>query len=810
MTFLRILSLCLVAKALIAQDSPSTAVLLYLPSPQGAAAFSGTYAGNGRISFASLPPVSPNFDTVRLGDFNGDRITDVIFYNSSNAAAYLGLGTGNGGYNFSGLFWSPGYDFVVTGDLNGDKVTDVVLYHSADGTMYTGISNGSGGFQYLYYLISSGYTKVVVADFSGDGKDDIFLYNASNGLAWLLVSHGDGTYHYNGVSVAPNYTLGKGFDTVVARDINLDGRPDLLLYNSQTGVMVVGIVVSPPGTNEGTNDQTNFTFSTLANPVPGYSSVVLFDYNGDGKADMLLYSKANTYANLVLGNGDGTFSSGTSISLPSSGYDNVFAADLDGDGLGDLLFYSSTNGNAVVGTHPNVGSFTITADYWGTSRIMQAFQPFNQPWRDLQSCVNNPNNTVCSLPNPPGTYHLTLGDTIGVNRQSGNPLTIDGVGSIVYTDGSTVSGIMKIATKIPVKIQNFQLYDPAGYCTKGYNPNPAPKILAIHQADINAWPANPNSYNGPYAVEVYNSAFNCGQGGSYRDAAGIYVDTSQGYSNDLYIHGSYFNWSTVGVGGGNVSGAFQSGLGCDVLSTYPNSTSVTNPRNIVVDKNFWYHTGEGSLTVSHDRWVRISNNQFADDQYVHNSGTDQGGIIYIDECADTVSVDGNTMTGPGGTSACLNLNNCISRTGAIELYGRNVSVGTTAANTMSNYYYEGVSGGNFYNLNISNNTFKDNEWSGFLPYGHIKAWDAAQPDGANYRQGSVLTITNNKISNQALPSTAYAITFPVNGQATPILSTGISISGNTVTNINPQCYESPFNFSAVTFDQFSSWPVCPQ
>ena len=467
---------------------------------------------------------------------------------------------------------------------------------------------------------------------------------------------------------------------------------------------------------------------------------------------------------------------------------------------------------------------------------------------DLNSCITA-GNSYCSLnPTPAGGgsyYTVSSSNAILLNSASGmaSSVTVDGGGAILISDGSTTNGIIPVNYQCAgcsgLKIQNFQLYNSSSYCTTSLGTTHTPPLLAITHADIlggrngsGTWPSNPLSYTGPYAVEIYNNVFNCGQGGDLQPGAGI-LATAGGasYTNDLYIHGNYFEWSTVEVSGGNASEPYGT-TGCDVVSAYKDSKDIYTPRNIVLTGNYWYNSGEGSLSISHDRYVQITNNSLTDDNWVHQAVVwsdsypyKQGGTIYIDQCADTVTLYGNTLSGPaastspsGTTSVCppgINTG-CVSQTNGIEMYGRNIQIGsssTSTSNTISNYYLEGVSISNAYNATVYGNTLNNTNQSGYAPYGSLHVWDlySVYPSGSS-RQGTSISLISNTISNTASGSSnTWGITLANGSSPTP---TGISISGNTVSSgAGYQCYKSPFSGSSSSVSgatsSYSYWSTCP-
>ena len=209
----------------------------------------------------------------------------------------------------------------------------------------------------------------VVADFNGDGKPDIAIgnypnygqFNASpdgNGLT-ILLGNGDGTF--TPVSnPAPDTVL--GVDLIVG-DFNGDGKPDLVTDDENEHTIVL----------LGNGDGTFTAAPSITTPGLGFPYLA-GDFNGDGKLDLLVETGTDqgNGAVVLLGNGDGTFTTGPTL---ESGYFlyNVFSGDFNGDGKLDLVTVEADSTNS--GLLYYIGVFLGNGD--GTFSILQQSSQFN-------------------------------------------------------------------------------------------------------------------------------------------------------------------------------------------------------------------------------------------------------------------------------------------------------------------------------------------------------------------------------------------------------------------------------------------------
>lgn len=132
------------------------------------------------------------------------------------------------------------------------------------------------------------------------------------------------TYISNGASITGPSTYWSG-----AADFNRDGRLDFVAADNRVADNINGFVavISSAGAYS----------APISHPVGFYvSNLRPADFNNDGKADLLLCGTNNA---IVLGNGDGTFSTPSYVPMPVGTVAgvNCTTADLDNDGNQDIL-----------------------------------------------------------------------------------------------------------------------------------------------------------------------------------------------------------------------------------------------------------------------------------------------------------------------------------------------------------------------------------------------------------------------------------------------------------------------------------------
>ena len=215
--------------------------------------------------------------------------------------------------------------------------------------------------------------SLLVADFNGDGHRDVAVLNnpgaPANGTVSILPGKGDGT-----LGPAVNYNAGVEPGAMTAMDFNGDGRPDLAVASRGGGVASDHAVSILLANADGTfRDGGKY-------PVPGTQtpmSMVSADFDGDGKADLIVYDSQESLI-FLHGNGDGSFEVKTNL----AGYGPLYsypvflaAGDFNKDGKTDLALLNddatltlllnagdgsfATRRRYVAGTHLATGYYLV-------------------------------------------------------------------------------------------------------------------------------------------------------------------------------------------------------------------------------------------------------------------------------------------------------------------------------------------------------------------------------------------------------------------------------------------------------------------
>jgi FG-GAP-like repeat/Abnormal spindle-like microcephaly-assoc'd, ASPM-SPD-2-Hydin len=262
-----------------------------------------------------------NSGAIAVGDFNNDGKLDVAVGNGSSINVYLGKGDGTFRNPIqSSVTFTP--DFIVAGDVNNDGKLDLLAsYGDGDGVLVAVLlGNGAGKLtQGASYGPSNDYGgPLAVGDLNGDGNLDFLVSGESTGGAGTSAYLGNG----DGTFRLGGGTAGDGFPAV--GDFNGDGILDAAAPD--------GFADSYVDVCLGNGDGTFHDCNSYNTGIPVYA-VAAADVNGDGKLDLITDGVV-----VLLNNGDGTFSQGSTVGLGSLGTNApIGVGDFNGDGKLDVV-----------------------------------------------------------------------------------------------------------------------------------------------------------------------------------------------------------------------------------------------------------------------------------------------------------------------------------------------------------------------------------------------------------------------------------------------------------------------------------------
>src|SRR5438874_388556 len=355
---------------------------------------------NGASTFVALNPRQPLTATpyaVYAGGVNASGIAGPI----ADGQLSANIARLNSNLVFTGAvqFSNPANSFVG----NGAGITNVSLSTINAG----GLMTWPGDF---VVVSSPGVGRrpksVVAADVNGDGRVDLISANSADSTLSVLTKNGGGSF-----VLASSPGVGSGPISVAAADVNGDGSMDLISANLDASTLSVL-------TNNGVG---RFVLAFSLDVGSGPESVAAADVNGDGRVDLISANSADSTLSVLTNNGVGGFVLAFTPDV-GDGPRSVAAADVNGDGRVDLIsanYYANTlsvlinngPGGFVLASSPSVGigpAAVAAADVNGDGRVDLISANWGGPF--FHPPPPPPGTTLSGLFNAPATHGVLSGN----------------------------------------------------------------------------------------------------------------------------------------------------------------------------------------------------------------------------------------------------------------------------------------------------------------------------------------------------------------------------------------------------------------
>jgi len=452
---------------------------------------------------------------IAIGDLDGDGKPDLAVTNNNGNTISVFKNTSSTGSITASAFatkvdFTTGagttpYDIAI-GDLDGDGKLDLAVTSYGSNTVSVfkntssiGLITTSSFAPKVDFTTGSSPYGVAIGDLDGDGKPDLAVasYN-DNTVSVLKNISATGTISVSSFAAKVDFTTDIGPYDVALNDLDVDGKPELVISNANSNSVSVFKNTSSIGSITSSSFATKVDFTTGSTPY----SVAIGDLDGDGKPDLTVLGNSNAVS--VLKNTSTTGAITSSSFAPKVDYASsaepraVVIGDLDGDGKPDLAVTSFT-GNAVsilkntsITGAITSGSFSPKVDFTTGSQPYGVFvcDLDGDGKTDLAVTSSNSNtvsvfrNTVLSIPAPAITSFTPTsagsGSTVTLTGTNLTGATAVSFGGTAATSFNVVSATSITAVVASGTSGSVSVTTPGGTATlAGFAFIPAPTITSF-------------------------------------------------------------------------------------------------------------------------------------------------------------------------------------------------------------------------------------------------------------------------------------------------------------------------------------------
>ena len=448
---------------------------------------------NTTVPGATTPTFSAKTDfpvmtgplVVSISDFNGDGEPDLVAVNvGSNTVSVLlnttVMGVPTPSFSAKTDFPTGAYPyFVSVGDLNGDGKPDLAVVDANANTISVLLNTTAPGATTPTFSAKTDFATgtspriVAIRDINGDGRQDLVVVNTnSNTFSVFLNTTAPGAMTPT-FSARTDFPAGSSPSYVYICDLNGDGLSDLAVVNYTFNTVSVFLNTTAPGATTPT-----LSAMTVFTTEPGSNSVSIRDINGDGKPDMIVTNFGSNTLSVFLN----TTSPGATTPMFSANTDFatgtspviVSIADFNGDGMPDLAVGNFGSNSVSVFLNTTVPgattpTFSAKTDFaTGNTPFSISIGDFNGDGKPDLVVANDLSNTVSVMLNMTTPGATTPSFSVKTDFTAGsypNSVAIgdfngDGKPDLVLANGedNTVSIFLNAAVlPLPVELTSFSV-----------------------------------------------------------------------------------------------------------------------------------------------------------------------------------------------------------------------------------------------------------------------------------------------------------------------------------------------------------------
>ena len=302
---------------------------------------------------------APSPSALAVGDYNDDGNPDIAVTDMANNVVWILLGNGDGTFQ-TPMSFPTGSNPValVAQDFDADGQPDLAIVNQGDGKTPGSVTillgNKVNGTQNGTFAppgignppvpatpipVGTSPSAIVAGTFISGGVPSLAVTNKADNTVSILIGQVPATIPGstgvpNGTflpSNPPTFATGNGPAGIATADFNGDGNPDLAITNETDATVTILLGNGGVNANLAFTPATNSPVTVGSGPV----GIVAATFTGT-TADLAIADESSDNADILIGNGDGTFN--TPISLPTGNAPVALAAaDLNGSGSIDLV-----------------------------------------------------------------------------------------------------------------------------------------------------------------------------------------------------------------------------------------------------------------------------------------------------------------------------------------------------------------------------------------------------------------------------------------------------------------------------------------